>query len=153
MTLIAAAARRSSLPLAAMPSRRVAQHVDARLQVGHPHPQRLVFVQRMAELASFHHAGQVIPMTRWHEEAIWPAIDIRSWASPQEMAASPVPATGDQRIGGHPGVDVHGRGVQRPGADLAVRRLNLDLRGRYRDHDHAAVPAGQSRGRRCGPPP
>ena len=36
----------------------VAQQVDARLQVGHPHPQRLMLVQRVAELAAFHHAGQ-----------------------------------------------------------------------------------------------
>ena len=32
---------------------------------------------------------------------------------------------GDQRVGGHPGVDVHCGGVERTGADLAVRRLDV----------------------------
>jgi hypothetical protein len=36
--------------------------------------------------------AKVIPITRWHEAAICPAIDIRSCANPQLMAASPVPA-------------------------------------------------------------
>lgn len=36
--------------------------------------------------------ANVIPMARWHDAAICPAIDIRSCASPQLMAASPVPA-------------------------------------------------------------
>ena len=50
-----------------------------------------------------------------------------------------MPARGDQRVGGHPRVDVHGGGVQRSGADLAVRRLNLTLRQRNGDDDYAAV--------------
>ena len=75
-----------------MPSRRVAQHVDARLQVGHPQPQRLVLVQRAPNCRAVIMRASVMPMTRWHDDATCPAIDIRSWARPQEIAARPVPA-------------------------------------------------------------
>ena len=47
----------------------------------------------------------------------------------------------DQRVGGHPGVDVHRGGVQRSRADLAVGGLHVDLRGRDGDHQDVAVPA------------
>ncbi len=55
------------------------------------------------------------------------------------MAASPR----DQGVGGDPGVDVHGGGVQRPGADLVVGPLHADLGRRQRDQRDVAVLAGR----------
>ena len=58
VTSTAAAAREVEPALRRDPGQSVAQQIDAGLQVGHPHAQRLMLEQHLPELAPFHHAGQ-----------------------------------------------------------------------------------------------
>ena len=120
----------------------VAQQVHPGLQVGHPHPQRLVLEQRRAELSAPHHAGVGDP-----EDALTRRRHLTRdrhafvCQTPRD-GRQPGAGAGDEMVGGHPGVDVHGGGVQRTGADLAPRWLHLDLRGGHGDDEDVAVPAG-----------
>lgn len=102
-----------------------------------------MLVESVAELAAFHHARQ-----RDSDDALAGAGDLAGdrqslvRKAPRDRRQSR-PRPGDECVGGHPGVDVHRRGVQRAGAHLVVPGLHLHLAGRYGDDDDVAVPAGR----------
>ena len=105
----------------------VAEQIHPGLQIGHPQPQRLMLEQRGAELLALHH-----PRVRDAERALARRRDLTGHRhafvreSPRDRGQSGARPR-DQVVGGHPGVDVDGGGVQRRGADLAPRGLHLHL--------------------------